>query len=74
MFFVDFYQNNVIPDLTDTIPGNHVFAGRPPETEAEIAGAGDYNCGNTAGFTVEFHIYRIAQGAAGTDIDHFFLF
>ena len=74
MLFVNFHQDNIIPDLTDTVPRNDIFAVCAPETEAEAPGTWNYKGCDTAGFTVEFHIYRAAKGAAGTDIDHFFLF
>ena len=71
--FINFYKDDIIPDLADTAPGDDIFAAGLPETEAEAAGTGDYQGSDTAGLTVEFHIYRTAKCTTGTDIDYLFL-
>jgi hypothetical protein len=73
ILFINFYQDNVISDLPDTIPGDYIFTSGSPETKAETARSGNHKGGNTSGFTVKFHIHRTAKCTAGTDIDHFFL-
>ena len=73
MLLVNFHQDNIVPDLADAVPGNHIFAARPEEAEAEAAWSRNDNRGNTAGLAVKLHIHRTAKSPAGTDIDHFFL-
>lgn len=72
-FLLDFHQDNILPDLLDTFPGNDIFAFPSPET-AELSGTGDNQSRNAACFAVKFHIYGTAQTSAGAGIDDFFLF
>ena len=74
VLLVNLYQDDVIADLADAVPGNHVFAVPAEKTEAEAARTRDDQSCDTAVFAVEFHIYGTAKGPAGTDVDHFFLF
>ena len=74
VLLVNLYQDDVIADLADAVPGNHVFTVPAEKTETEAARAGNDQSCDTALFAVEFHIYRTAKGSAGTDVDYFFLF
>ncbi len=73
MFFINFHQNNIITNLADTIPGNDIFTALSEKTKAEASWSRNDQGSDTAVFTVEFHIHRTAKGAAGADIDDFFL-
>lgn len=72
-FFVDLYQDDIIADLADVFPGDYVFT-VVPEQAAKFAGTRQNECDEMAGLTVKFNIDRVAQAAAGTSVDHFFLF
>ena len=71
-FFIDLYKDNVISDLTDTVPGDAVFA-VPAKKTAEFSGTGYDQGSHSAGFAVKFHINRAPETAAGAGVDHFFL-
>ena len=70
---LDFYKNNIFADLTDTFPGNDVFAFSSKKA-AETARPGNDQRSQTARFTVKFHINGAAKAFSGTHIDDFFLF
>lgn len=71
-FFLDFYQNDVIPNLANAFPGDDIFVFSAEKT-AEFARARYYKSSQPAGLTVKFHIRRTAQAAAGTGVDDLFL-
>lgn len=73
LFFLDFHEDDVIPDLANAIPGDDIFT-FPSEKVTETAGSGDNQSCKPGGFYIEFHIDRTAKAAAGTGIDDFFLF
>ena len=70
--FVNLYQDNVISDLADTVPGDDIFTFTAEQT-AESSGAREDQGSETAGLAVKFDIYGTAQTAAGTGVDDFFL-
>lgn len=72
-FFLNFHKNNVISDLTDTFPGDDVFA-FTSEKAAEFSGSRDDQRGDAAGLAVKFQINGTAKTSAGTGVDDFFLF
>lgn len=72
-FFLNFHQNNVVADLTDTFPRNDKLA-FPAEKIAEFPRSGNDQGSQTAGFAVKFNIYGTAETAAGAGVDDFFLF
>lgn len=71
-FFLYLYQDDIIPDLADAFPGDHVFA-FSSEKAAESAWTGNNKSSQTAGFVVEFHINGTSKTSAGTGIDNLFL-
>ena len=72
ILFINFYQDNVISDLADTIPGDDIFTFTAEQT-AESSGTWENQGSETAGLAVKFDIYGTAQTAAGTGVDDFFL-
>lgn len=71
-FLLDFYEDNVITNLADTVPWNDIFIVVTEET-AEFTGTRDDQgiyapCG-----TVEFQIDGTAEAFAGAGINDFFL-
>ena len=70
---LDFYKNNIFADLTDTFPGNDVFAFSSKKA-AETARSGNDQRSQAACFTVKYHLDGTAQAFAGTHIDDDFLF
>ena len=71
-FFFNFYKDDVITNLADTVPGNNVFIFASEKT-AEFTGARDdqgiyASCG-----TVKFRINGTAEAFAGAGINDFFL-
>lgn len=72
-FFLNFYKNNVVTNLTDTVPGNGVFI-FPSKKIVKFTRAGNDECSHAACFAVEFNVYGTAQTAAGAGVDYFFLF
>lgn len=71
-FFLDLHQDNVVPDLADTLPGNDIFA-VPSEKAAKMPWSGYDQSGQAACGTVKFHVDGTSQAAAGADIDDFLL-
>ena len=58
MFFVDFYKDDVISNLPDTIPWNDKFTVMPQKTETKPTGTRyDKGC-DAAGAAVKFQINR----------------
>lgn len=72
-FFSYLYQDNVFPDLTDTIPGNDIFTVSSPQA-AELARSRHDQCCDLPAFFIEFQIHRTAKAFAGAGIYDFFLF
>lgn len=71
-FFLNLYQNNVIPNLADTFPGYNIFTVSSKKS-AKMPWSG-YNQGcQTACGTVKLHIDGASQATAGTDVDDFLL-
>ena len=71
MFF-QFYQNDFIANLADTVPWNDVFTFSAwHKTESSRTG---YDKGSDfAGSFIKFKVYRTAETAAGAGINNFFL-
>lgn len=72
-FLLDFHENDVVPNLAYTVPGDNIFT-FPSEEVAETAGTGDNQSCEPGGFYIEFHIDGTAKASTGTGIDDFFLF
>ena len=72
ILFFYFYQDDVVPDLLDTVPGNHKF-GIPSQKPAQLSGAGNDKGQYGAALAVDLQVTDASQGTAGTDIDDFFL-
>ena len=70
--FFDLNQNDIIANLTDTAPGNDVFA-FPAGEKAEFSGTWNDQCCDLTCFAVKFQIDWTAKTAAGACIDDFFL-
>lgn len=70
---LDLHQDNIFPDLADTFPGDHVLIFSSQKAE-KSSRTGNDQSSDASCDTVEFHIGRAAQAAAGTGIDNFFLF
>lgn len=71
-FFLDLYQNDIVPDLADTFPGYDIFAVSSKKA-AKSPRPGYDQCCETACSTIKFHINGTSQAAAVTDIDDFLL-
>ena len=68
--FLDFHQDNVLTDLADTFPGDHIFTFMA-EKSAESAGTGNYKCSKPTGAAVKFNICSTAKAFTGTGVDDF---
>lgn len=71
-FFPDFYQNDIIPNLTDTFPGDNIFTVSSEKTTKMPWSRYNQGCQAACG-TVKFHINGASQAPAGADIDDFLL-
>ena len=71
-FLFNLDQNNVVPNLADTAPGDNVFTYTPGE-KTKSTRTGYDQSSNLAGFAIEFQINRAAETATGAGIDYFFL-
>lgn len=69
----DLNQNDILSDLSDTLPGDDVLA-LPAQKTENLSGTGEDQGFDTAGFTVEGEVHRATQISAGAAVDHFFLF
>lgn len=69
---IDFYKDDISTDLSDAFPGNDKFC-IPSEKRTELSGTRDDECKKTAAAGIDIHIIDTSEGAAGADIDHFFL-
>ena len=72
-FFLDLHQDNVVSDLADAFPGDHILALSAEKTEKSARPRHDQSC-KPSGRAVKFHIYGASKTAAGAGIYHFFLF
>lgn len=72
LFFLNFNQDNIIPDLADAFPGDDKLAFPSKETKTFAWTGNDQRC-ETVGFAVEFHINGTTKASAGADVDDFFL-
>ena len=70
--FLNFYKDDVIANLADTVPGNNVFIFASEKT-AEFAGTGDDQGIDPTGSAVKFQIDGTAEAFAGAGINDFFL-
>ena len=66
---ISLYENNVIPDLTDALPGNDEVLPMPQQTEAPPLSRYDDGA-DLPTSAVHLHITYIPQPTAVTDIDH----
>lgn len=73
VIFINFYQNDIFPNLADTFPGNTKFT-VPAKKTAEFSRTGNDELGNLSGAGIKFHIDRAAETFAAAGIDYFFLF
>ena len=71
-FFLDLHQDDIVADLADAVPGDHILA-FPAEKAAEPARTGDNQRRDPSGNTVKFHIDGTAQAAAGAGVDDLLL-
>ena len=71
-FLLDFYEDNVITNLADTVPWNDIFIVVTEET-AEFTRTRDDQGIYTPCGTVKFQIDGTAEAFAGTGINDFFL-
>lgn len=72
-FFFDFYQNNIVSNLTDALPGDDKFA-VPAEKAEGFSGSRNYQSADFSCTGIKFNINGTAQGTAGTGINNLFLF
>lgn len=72
-FLLDLNQNNVITNLADTFPGDHILAFSSKKA-AQPSRSGDHQRCDLSGLAVKFHINGTAQTPTGTGINDFFLF
>ena len=72
-FLLDFYEDNVITNLADTVPWNDIFIVVTEET-AEFTGTRDDQGIDAPCGTVKFQIDGTAEAFAGAGIYDFFLF
>lgn len=70
--FIDFYKDDVTPDLADTLPRNDKL-GVTSKKGADASRTGQNQGGNTASAVIDFHIADTAKRPAGTGVDDFFL-
>ena len=71
-FLLDFYEDNVITNLTDTVPWNDIFIVVTEET-AEFTGTRDNQGIDASCGTVKFQVNGTTEAFAGTGINDFFL-
>lgn len=72
-FFFDLHQNDIFPDLADTVPGNDIFAFSSPEA-AEFSRSRYDQSRDLPIFLVKFQVDRTAKTLTGAGIYDFFLF
>jgi len=72
-FLLDLDQNDIIPNLADTFPGDYILAFSSKKA-AQPSRSGNHQRCNLAGLTVKFHINGTSQASAGAGINDFFLF
>ena len=70
--FFNFYKDDVITNLADTVPGNNVFIFASEKT-AEFTGARNNQGMNASCGTVKFQVNGTTEAFAGTGINDFFL-
>ena len=70
--FFNFYKDDVITNLADTVPGNNVFIFASEKT-AEFTGARNNQGINASCGTVKFQVNGTTEAFAGTGINDFFL-
>lgn len=73
VIFINFYQNDIFPNLADTFPENTKFT-VPAKKTAEFSRTGNDELGDLSGAGIKFHIDRAAETFAAAGIDYFFLF
>ena len=73
LVLIHFHQNNIGPDLDDTVPGNDKFC-VSSEKPAQLSGTGDDQSQHGSSVAVDLQIADASQGAAGTNVDDFLLF
>ena len=71
-FLLDFYEDNVITNLANTVPWNDIFIVVTEET-AKFTGARNNQGINASCGTVKFQINGTTEAFAGTGINDFFL-
>ena len=71
--FLYFYQNNIVADLADAVPGNDVFVFTSEKT-AEFTGPRDNQGIDPAGSTVKFKIDGTSEAFAGAGINDFLIY
>ena len=71
-FLLDFYEDNVITNLANTVPWNDIFIFASEKT-AEFTGARNNQGINASCGTVKFQINGTTEAFAGTGINDFFL-